>query len=315
MRHRHQTFGFTLIELLILLAILGILIALLLPALSATRARARQAKCLNNLAQLGRMIAVFSEEPGLPALAMGKKKDWAAGGVTSDTVPGSEGAPYSWIAGMLVDMDELTLYESIDYDLGPFDEKNLKSASTIIPHLLCPSYTGDNYSQSDDYETDDNGRSPAVSQYAAMGATTREKLYSKTPDGGMVWGKRVKTFPNGATKTIIVAETREQDYGTWMDGTTTSLFGTMKDEDGDEWPTLNMGGRFEPYLSSDDFGGSEDRQWGPSSEHAGKIMHLFAGYNSMAIYEDIDVDVYKALITRDGDKEDNAQGGRFFEDY
>jgi prepilin-type processing-associated H-X9-DG protein len=59
MLRRRPNIGMTLVELLLVIAIIGTLVALLLPAIQSARESARRASCLNNMKQLGIAIANY----------------------------------------------------------------------------------------------------------------------------------------------------------------------------------------------------------------------------------------------------------------
>lgn len=81
--------GFTLIELLVVVAIIAILAAMLMPALSEARERARAVKCINNLKQIGVAFELYIQDydswfPPQGVTGLDKLRD--GGYITNDNV-------------------------------------------------------------------------------------------------------------------------------------------------------------------------------------------------------------------------------------
>ncbi|MBM3882812.1 MAG: type II secretion system protein [Verrucomicrobia bacterium] len=73
---RASPFGFTLVELLVVIAMVGVLASLLLPALSAAKGRAHATRCLSNLKQFAVALQLYGQdhEDRLPPNADGREE-------------------------------------------------------------------------------------------------------------------------------------------------------------------------------------------------------------------------------------------------
>ena len=121
--------GFTIIELLVSLAIIGILMALLLPAVSSARETARKTQCMSNMRNLA--IAMTSFDTALKRLP-------ASGNWSHDAQLNS--FPHStWAVHILPYIEQSAVYNHWDFDKPMDDPVNDPLARSQIPVYQCPS--------------------------------------------------------------------------------------------------------------------------------------------------------------------------------
>jgi prepilin-type N-terminal cleavage/methylation domain-containing protein/prepilin-type processing-associated H-X9-DG protein len=128
---RARRVGFTLIELLVVVAIIGGLVALLLPAVQAAREDARRVACLNNLRQTGAAIA--EDEAA--------RREFVVGCLGCLT-PGTK-RNISWNTQLLPYLEQPGLSQRYEFTTPSDQEPNRSLGAAVLPVFLCPSTVDD----------------------------------------------------------------------------------------------------------------------------------------------------------------------------
>ena len=296
--------AFTLVELLVVITIIGILIALLLPAVQAAREAARRMQCANNFKQAG--LALHNYHAALKTFPPGVI--WWYPGTSGCGPQGSAQAycGFAWSTFILPYCEQKALQDEIDFNAGictanPPDDENFALSGTLISMYLCPSdpqagdlimYTG---SGQNGASADEDLRQTNITGIAGSGAWTCPiwPIQFDLLDGmmGERKGCRIRDVVDGTSNTLMLGEVTGGGPGShvahmWM---TFNMVGTG---DGINGPFTVPGG-LDPAAWN-------LRETGPSSHHPGGCHFLLADGSVQVLSENIAQLALVALTTRDG---------------
>jgi prepilin-type N-terminal cleavage/methylation domain-containing protein len=118
--HTSDHRAFTLIELLAVIAIIGVLVALLLPAIQSAREAGRRIVCTNNLKQMGVAVHTFHDiHNGLVPLSLGHHK-------------------LNWCGLLLPMLEKGTVYDRLTLTDRVQDMTILQGAAAAVDTYVCP---------------------------------------------------------------------------------------------------------------------------------------------------------------------------------
>jgi prepilin-type N-terminal cleavage/methylation domain-containing protein len=317
--------AFTLVELLVVISIIGILVALLLPAVQSTRSAGRRTHCSNNLKQLGAALHGYhATHRKFPPGGIGYGWCKYPGEHGTDKVKNTNG-----LLLLLPNLEQLPLYEQFDHAqcasnamhgntgcCGPCTAEgslagdvvasgNAAVVSTRLSILSCPSDTGGPYlsAHSPHYGIKPgSGFRGAKTNYdfSASNNYSCSAWKRDRPDRRRMFGEESNTtrshVRDGMSNTIAVAETLYDVYngecsawgyrGWVMVGIDVGRYGFNRWH----WP---------PYLKTPRPG--QLRSWGHAgSLHPGGAHLLFADNSVHFFSETTDSVVLEGLSTMDG---------------
>ncbi len=125
--------AFTLVELLTVIAIIGILTGLLLPAVQVVRESARRVACQNKIRQIAIGLENFHSQRNRYPYGWNQEH-------------GGGDSGWSWMAYNLPFVEQANLYDLIDLNAKVTDPIHEQLRTTSLPLMICPSSPDKNIS-------------------------------------------------------------------------------------------------------------------------------------------------------------------------
>jgi prepilin-type N-terminal cleavage/methylation domain-containing protein len=221
--------GFTVLELLVAIAIIGLLAALLLPALMAAREAARRTACSNHLRQLGTAFQLHHDRTGELPVA------WRQASADQQFA-------YGWATQLLPDIEQANLARHLNPSARPAISS--VQQENALPEMLCPSDITEPFfdlwkeaaandpattnsvdaAQASDHDDDQTGapliRLPTANYQGVFGTSEADEAYEPPAaanpafgEGAIVHNRRVRwtDLERGLSNTLLVGERNDGD--------------------------------------------------------------------------------------------------------
>ncbi|MEX2310286.1 MAG: DUF1559 domain-containing protein [Pirellulales bacterium] len=268
-----------------MIAIIGVLVALLLPAVQSAREAARRSSCANNMKQIGLAIEGYLQAYGAyPSSNTDDVLNWDTAGRLRN---------HSWGSLIMPFAEMEALRDSIDFSISALHTDNRPAAGMVVPIYRCPSYIGPDYTSDSHYPAGQY----AMGNYVSLGASDVEHIWgaSLKPEGVIfpLSAVRPADVTDGLSKTVFIAESREEKMRVWIDGRTAANTALAYMESSSDQPVaLN----YTPYYDDGDI----TCAYGPSSMHPGGAHHLYGDGSLQFLWDTVSAANYVALCTRAG---------------
>jgi prepilin-type N-terminal cleavage/methylation domain-containing protein/prepilin-type processing-associated H-X9-DG protein len=283
--------GFTLVELLVAMAIIGVLVAILLPAVQSAREASRRTSCRNNLKQIG--LAASNYHDTFTMYPPG----WI--GVTNREFDANGPSGLSWGALCLPQIEQYAAAKSLKNKVSVTDPSNATLQTLKVEVFRCPSDIGpDTFSvalQPPHVNPDLPENFATVNYIGSFGSTDYHPCASNAvgvpcPGNGVFYlnsSVKVGDIRDGTSNTMLVGERRSNKtlptpiYGTWIGAPPGGVEAIGRVLGASDYPPNDPANHFEAY----------------SSFHPGSVNVVLCDGSVQTINEGVDLKLFMGLAT------------------